>query len=85
MIKGAPGRHKHDAMPSTYFRRSGDQIRRFRGQKEMAGAVGFEPTIHDTKNRCLTIGYAPIASRLESRGNVATKIGVIKPDHSSLP
>ena len=26
----------------------------------MAGAVGFEPTIHDTKNRCLTTWLRPI-------------------------
>ena len=25
----------------------------------MAGAVGFEPTIHDTKNRCLTTWLRP--------------------------
>ncbi len=25
----------------------------------MAGAVGFEPTIHDTKNRCLTTWPRP--------------------------
>ena len=27
---------------------------------DMAGAVGFEPTIHDTKNRCLTTWLRPI-------------------------
>ena len=27
--------------------------------KRMAGAVGFEPTIHDTKNRCLTTWPRP--------------------------
>ena len=25
----------------------------------MAGAVGFEPTVHDTKNRCLTTWLRP--------------------------
>ena len=25
----------------------------------MAGAVGFEPTVHDTKNRCLTTWPRP--------------------------
>jgi len=29
------------------------------GQKKLAGAVGFEPTIHDTKNRCLTTWPRP--------------------------
>ena len=28
-------------------------------EKRMAGAVGFEPTIHDTKNRCLTTWPRP--------------------------
>ncbi len=27
----------------------------------MAGVVGFEPTVHDTKNRCLTTWLHPIA------------------------
>ena len=27
--------------------------------KKLAGAVGFEPTIHDTKNRCLTTWPRP--------------------------
>ena len=26
---------------------------------DLAGAVGFEPTIHDTKNRCLTTWLRP--------------------------
>ena len=26
----------------------------------LAGAVGFEPTIHDIKNRCLTAWLRPI-------------------------
>ena len=26
---------------------------------KLAGAVGFEPTIHDTKNRCLTTWLRP--------------------------
>ena len=28
--------------------------------QRVAGAVGFEPTIHDTKNRCLTTWLRPI-------------------------
>ena len=27
--------------------------------REMAGVVGFEPTVHDTKNRCLTTWLHP--------------------------
>ena len=30
----------------------------------MAGAVGFEPTIHDTKNRCLTTWLRPNVQNL---------------------
>ncbi len=26
---------------------------------KLAGAVGFEPTVHDTKNRCLTTWLRP--------------------------
>ena len=31
---------------------------------KLAGAVGFEPTIHDTKNRCLTTWLRPIRTIL---------------------
>ena len=30
----------------------------------MAGVVGFEPTVHDTKNRCLTTWLHPNDARL---------------------
>ena len=30
----------------------------------MAGGVGFEPTIHGTKNRCLTTWLHPIGEAL---------------------
>ncbi len=30
----------------------------------MAGVVGFEPTIHGTKNRCLTTWLHPIGEAL---------------------
>ena len=29
------------------------------GSEKLAGAVGFEPTVHDTKNRCLTTWLRP--------------------------
>ncbi len=44
--------------------------------KEMAGAVGFEPTIHDTKNRCLTTWPRPNPVR---RCNLAIKCLAINP------
>ena len=42
----------------------------------MAGAVGFEPTIHDTKNRCLTTWPRP---NLICWCNLATKCLAINP------
>ena len=30
-------------------------------KSQLAGAVGFEPTVHDTKNRCLTTWPRPIS------------------------
>ena len=42
----------------------------------MAGAVGFEPTIHDTKNRCLTTWPRP---NLDGCCNLATKCLAINP------
>ena len=44
--------------------------------ERMAGAVGFEPTIHDTKNRCLTTWPRPNPI---GRCNLATKSVAIKP------
>ncbi len=32
----------------------------------MAGVVGFEPTIHGTKNRCLTTWLHPNGERLST-------------------
>ena len=44
--------------------------------KEMAGAVGFEPTIHDTKNRCLTTWPRP---NLHGLSNLTIKSLAINP------
>ena len=35
----------------------------------MAGAVGFEPTVHDTKNRCLTTWLRPNCTQLQKQHN----------------
>jgi hypothetical protein len=43
---------------------------------KMAGAVGFEPTIHDTKNRCLTTWPRPNPF---GRCNLAIKSLAINP------
>ena len=45
-------------------------------KEKMAGAVGFEPTIHDTKNRCLTTWPRPNPI---GRCNLATKCLAINP------
>ena len=42
----------------------------------MAGAVGFEPTIHDTKNRCLTTWLRPIM-KLWPRYDYVNTLGYI--------
>ena len=44
--------------------------------EKMAGAVGFEPTIHDTKNRCLTTWPRPNPIGC---CNLASKSRAIKP------
>ncbi len=35
--------------------------------KSLAGVVGLEPTVHDTKNRCLTIWLHPNRAALDTR------------------
>ena len=44
----------------------------FIAELTLAGAVGFEPTIHDTKNRCLPLGYAPVAEWSQCSGQNVT-------------
>ena len=40
----------------------------FLNRNPLAGVVGFEPTIHGTKNRCLTAWLHPNSERLSSQG-----------------
>ena len=39
----------------------------------LAGVVGFEPTVHDTKNRCLTTWLHPSVGRCLASGTHARK------------
>ena len=50
------------------------------GRERLAGAVGFEPTIHGTKADALPLGYAPVA---EWR-NVTANAWAIKPEESRI-
>lgn len=43
-------------------------------KSHLAGAVGFEPTVHDTKNRCLTTWPRPISVRGAENSALMTRV-----------
>ncbi len=44
----------------------------------MAGVVGFEPTVHDTKNRCLTTWLHPNGGGFYTRSHQTLQALVFK-------
>ncbi len=61
---GDRGGHEKRGQPSVAAWSNGHFMRR----KILAGVVGFEPTVHDTKNRCLTTWLHPSSGRLLTKG-----------------
>lgn len=80
----------HDAGPSgqcRYCRRraKGGRNTLCHSIMEVAGAVGFEPTVHGTKNRCLTTWPRPIFTHSPLVGGFATRnLGYPEPGKRSL-